>query len=160
MDMYATLRRSGGIDALARHLGLSPAEGAAVARDLMPHVLPLFRRQFEAAGGGVRGLAALADWLAPFGGSGLALAILGPEPIAAVRHLQVAAGLLDGTDGAIGLVEAARRHSAVPARTLAAAVPLLLMLVGGYLAARAEAAGGIDADEIPELLAGGDPLRR
>ncbi|MDE2403283.1 MAG: hypothetical protein KGM17_01020 [Sphingomonadales bacterium] len=151
MVMLATLRRSGGIDALSRHLDMAPADGSAAARDLLPHVLELYRDRYQAAGGGIEGVAAVMRLLEPLGGNALAFAIHQPEPIPDAQRAQVLAVLPGSAEGVAALVGEARRSSVVPAAQLEAVLPLLVMLVGGYLAARTETARGAGEDIVAEF---------
>ena len=151
MVMLATLRRSGGINALSRHLNLSPADGAAAARDLLDQVVGLYRDRFERSGGGKAGVAALKGLLDPFGGGRMAMEILSSEPLAEGKPGQVLATLLPTDDAIQALIGKARNHSLLPADQLVAVLPILVMLVGGYLAARVETSAESGEDIVTEF---------
>lgn len=151
MVMYATLRRSGGIEALSRHLQVSASDAAAAVRDLLPHVLGLCRRRYVEAGEGDAGVAALLRLLEPLGGNQLAFAIHLPDPISDERKRQVIEALPGSDAGVAAIVVEARRHSVTPAEQLEAMLPLLVMLVGGYLVARVEAARAGGEDIVAEF---------
>lgn len=151
MVMFATLRRSGGIEALARHLRLTPAETIAAAESLLPYVLGTYRSRYDLAGSGAGGVAAVVDLLKPFGGGQLAIEILTPDPIATERARSVLHSLLATPEAITTLIAAARRNSAVPAEQFEAMLPLLVMLVGGYLTARVEAAAESGEDIVAEF---------
>ena len=151
MVMFATLRRSGGLEALSRHLKLSPVDGTAAAIDLLPEVLGLYRDIYDTAGGGAEGVAAVTRLIEPFGGSRIAFEILAPDPISADKAQGVLSGVL-GDAGAIErLLATVRRDSVVPAERLATVLPMLVMLVGGYLTARVETAAESGEDIVAEF---------
>lgn len=148
MELLATLRRSGGINALARQLDVPPATATAGVKALLPAMLSGFRDYTTR-------LDELVGLLAQHGGAALASAVMSVEPTDAApgtaivsklfpdiaklsTELQLAAGKVDG-DIDIDL-----------ARQL---FPLLAMLIGGYVAARA-AAGGLSDSELQTLFTG------
>lgn len=151
MDWLTTLRRSGGINALSRQLGVSPAELSAGAEALLPALLAGLRQLADRNGGGDEGVRALVDDLAGLGGGQLAADVMGPGPLDIVPGLEI-------LDRAIGpevardavLVEAERSAGLDPAlgrRVL----PGLAMLVGGYITARAGGSGAAGSGGLGEL---------
>ena len=149
MDWLTTLRRSGGINALSRQIGVSPAEVAAGAEALLPALLGGLRRVADCSGRGDEGVRALVDELATLGGGQLAADVMGPGPL----ETDPGNAILDlaiGPDVArrAVLIEAERNaglDQALGERVL----PGLAMLVGGYITARAggsgaEGSGGLD----------------
>lgn len=141
MDWLTTLRRSGGINALSRRLGVTPAEVSAAAQALLPALLAGFRRFADELGGGDAGMRGLLDELSELGGGQLAADVMGP-------------GTLNTAPGSIILErmigpEVARRALLVEAERTAGLdqalgerlLPGLAMLVGGYITARAGGSG-------------------
>jgi len=151
MVMFATLRRSGGIEALARHLLLTPAETIATAENLLPHVLGAYRARYDEAGGGTGGVAAVIDLIRPLGGGHLAIEILTPDPIAPARGQEVLRRLIPSPESTNKLIAAARQGSALSVERFEAMLPLLVMLVGGYLTARVESAAESGEDIVAEF---------
>ncbi|MBU6266214.1 MAG: hypothetical protein KGN34_01655 [Sphingomonadales bacterium] len=145
-DLFSTLRRSGGIDALARHAGITPTDAAVATRDLLPEVIARFGAHFGQ--GGVAGLTALLDRL---GDGDLAFALHRGGAITAERRQRVIA-VLPGADRVAALLAEVRRRSVVPAEMLAAILPLLVILVGGYLAARIETAPVSAGQELRDIF--------
>jgi len=141
MDWLTTLRRSGGINALSRQIGVNPAEVASGVAALLPALLGGLRQVADRFGSGDAGVRALVDALMGFGGGQLAADVMGPGP------LNTASGnaILDlalGPDVArrAVLIEAERAaglDQALGERIL----PGLAMLVGGYITARAGGSG-------------------
>lgn len=72
MALLATLRQSGGINAVARQLGLPPAAIMAAANGLLPGLVDRFRQ----CSGGIPGLLQL---IAQAGGAGMAQAIMSED---------------------------------------------------------------------------------
>lgn len=141
MDWLTTLRRSGGINALSRQIGASPAEVAAGTEALLPALLGGLRRVADRSGRGDEGVRALVEELSTLGGGQLAADVMGPGPL----ETDPGNAILDlaiGPDVArrAVLIEAERNaglDQALGERVL----PGLAMLVGGYITARAGGSG-------------------
>lgn len=141
MDWLTTLRRSGGINALSRQLGVAPADVAKGAAALLPALLGGLRQLADRLGGGDAGIRALVEELTELGGGQLAADVMAPGPLnsepgnaildrtlgpdVARRAVLIEAERMDGLDQALG------------ERML----PGLAMLVGGYITARAGGSG-------------------
>jgi hypothetical protein len=141
MDWLTTLRRNGGINALARQLGATPADVAAGSEALLPALLGGLRQVANNFGGGSAGVHALVDLLMDLGGGQLAADVMAPGP------LNTAAGnaILDRALGPevarrAVLVEAERTHG-LDQPFGERLLPALAMLVGGYITARAGGSG-------------------
>ena len=81
MDWLTTLRRSGGINALSRQLGVTPADVSVGAGALLPALLGGLRKRADVLGGGDAGVRALVEELVELGGGQLAADVMGPEPL-------------------------------------------------------------------------------
>lgn len=153
MVLHATLRRSGGLDALSRRLAIPPADVASAAERLLPPLLARYRHVYTAAGSGQAGIRAISALTAPFGGGELAITIMSSGQMAE----NAAEGLLSAVIGS----ESTPESLVVEARSgkdererMIALLPQLNLLVGGYLTARAEAAAGEEiVAEFEQLLA-------
>lgn len=151
MDWLTTLRRSGGINALSRQLGVSPADIASAATALLPALLAGLRQAADTLGEGDAGVQSLVDVLAELGGGQLAADVMGPGP------LDTAPGnlLLDRVMGPevarrAVLVEAERGQGLDP-ELGARVLPALAMLVGGYITARAGGSGAEGSGGLGDL---------
>jgi len=149
MDMMEMLRRSGGLDAVSKQLGISPAVAATGAEALLPAIRGGIGKRIEAGGGGEGGLGRLIVVLDQLGGGSLAANVLGPEESDVSRGNQVLGQIFGSKDISRSVAADAARHSGVDAGVLKRMLPLLTMLVGGYLSARAggsgaEGTGGLD----------------
>lgn len=141
MDWLTTLRRSGGINALSRQIGVSPADVAVGAEALLPALLGGLRQLADRLGQGDEGVHSLLDVLTDLGGGQLAADVMGPGPL----NTDLGNTILDRALGPevarrAALIEAERNFGldqALGERML----PGLAMLVGGYITARAGGSG-------------------
>lgn len=150
-DLLDVLRRSGGLVAVARQLEIAPPVALAAAGALLPLVRGGFRRRVEAAASLDQGIASLLNWLEQQGGGALASAVLQSDSLDTTAGHQIAAGIF-GPELTDAVTATAARQSEVAGDTVARVLPLLAMLAGGYLWARA---GRMSA---PEQLAELGPL--
>lgn len=149
LDMLDMLRRSGGINAVSNELGISPATAAAGVEALLPAILGGFRKTTEAAGSGESGLGALVGMLGGLGGGGLAANVLGPEPTDLTKGNEVLGQIFGSKDVSRSVAADAATRTGIDPASLKRILPLLAMLVGGYLSARAggsgaQGSGGLD----------------
>ena len=161
MNMLDTLRRTGGLEALSRIVNLSPAEAADGARVLLPLVLAGFKRLSHSLAPGQHGFGLLIARLELQGGAQLAAAVVLPgqmPPEAPGKAL--AAELYGGAEGVMAVAGAAARRCDIDSAKLRRMLPLLVMLVGGYIAARADRPEGTGSSvtELLELDRPGNPL--
>jgi len=141
VDLLDMLRRSGGVEAVSKQLGVAPGVAAAGVEALLPAVVGGFAKRSEAAGGGETGLGALVDVLGGLGGGGLAANVLGPEATEVGRGNQVLGEIFGSKDVSRSVVGDAATRTGIEPAVLKQMLPLLAMLVGGYLAARAGGSG-------------------
>lgn len=142
MEMIEMLRSSGGLEAVSKQLGVSPAVAAAGAEALLPAILGGFRKQADSAGGGEAGLGSLIGMLGTLGGGTLASNVLGPEPTDTAKGNDVLGQIFGSKDVSRSVAGDAAARSGIDAETLKRMLPILAMLVGGYLSARAGGSGG------------------
>lgn len=140
-EVLEMLRRSGGIEAVSRQLEILPAMAAAGTEALLPAILGGFGKHAEEAGGGEPGLAALVGMLGSLGGGALAANVLAPEPADIARGNAVLAEIFGSKDVSRAVAADAAARSGIKPVVLEQILPLLAMLVGGYLSARAGGSG-------------------
>lgn len=140
-ELLETLRRSGGLEAVSRELGIPPAKAAAGAEALLPAIMGGFRKRSEAAGGGETGLGGLIEMLGGLGGGSLASSVLGPDPTELGRGNEVLGQIFGTKDVSRAVAQDAAGRTGFDPATLKQMLPLLAMLVGGYLSARAGGSG-------------------
>ncbi len=145
MDVMDMLRRSGGVDAIAKQFGIPPAVAAVGAEALVPAILGGFRKQGEVAGGGDSGLGSLIGMLGTLGGGELAANVLGPEPTDTARGNDVLGQIFGSKDVSRTVAGHAAGQTGLDPELLKKMLPILAMLVGGYLSARAQGSGGASA---------------
>ena len=144
MDWVATLRRSGGLNALARQVGVSPVEASAGAKALLPPLLGGFRKIGSTAPG-FQNLLAKLDSL---GDGNLAVEVMGPDPLRIDAGETIIGWVLESDAARHSMVADAAALSELDAQTVDRLLPPLAMLVGGYISARA------GAEEDPRGLEG------
>lgn len=145
MQVLDILKSTGGIDAIANQLGISPAMAEAGAGALLPAVLGGFRKQDEAAPAAAGGLGGLADILGSLGGAGLATNVLGSEPTDVNRGNDVLGQIFGSKDVSRTVAGHAAEQSGIDSGTLKKMLPILAMLVAGYLAHQ-KGVGGDEAE--------------
>ncbi|MCB2078493.1 MAG: hypothetical protein KDE55_12445 [Novosphingobium sp.] len=158
MDVVAILRRSGGLDALARQLGEKPPQVYAGATAMMPGLIDAMRAQVQALGGSRIGVNRLVTMFENYGNGKLAEDVMAPGKVDPAPGLELL-GIMFGPEGALSLAAGEpARASGVEAALLEAMLPLLTMLTCGYFSAMAigNAAvapqGGTGFGAIVELL--------
>lgn len=148
MDNMATLRRSGGIEALARELGIAPTAAAAGVEALLPAIVGGFCKYREGAGGDA-GLAEIANMLEKLGGGAMAAAVMGPDAADAGPGNSVLGAIFGSTDINDLVTGYAAQVTGLEPEMLRRMLPLLTMLVGGYLSSRATGSGAEGSGGLP-----------
>lgn len=148
MDILATLRRSGGIETLSRRLEVAPADAGACSEALVPAIVAGLRSFVESHGPGDRGLSALVELLERLGGGELAAGVMAPGAVDTARGKAVLQAIFGSADASRAVAARTALGTRVEYGVLVRALPLLAMLIGGYVAARvrgsgAEGSGGL-----------------
>jgi hypothetical protein len=144
------LRQTGGLRAMARQLGVSESEAATGAEALLPAILGGFKRQVQAHPAGLDGLGGLLDQL---GGSAMHDEVLAPEPTDPGRGEEVLGQIFGSREVSRTVAQHASTQSGLDASLLKQMLPLLAMLVTGFMARQH---GGASAS--PDAPAGGIDL--
>lgn len=152
MDVMDVLRRSGGVEALAKQLGIPPAVASQGAEALLPAILGGFKKQSDAAGGGEPGLGSLIGMLGGLGGGALAANVLGPEETDVAKGNDVLGQIFGSKDVSRSVAGHAAGQTGIDPETLKKMLPILAMLVGGYLSARAQGAGAEQGGGLGSLI--------
>ncbi len=161
MDMMDMLRASGGLDAIANQLGIPPAMAEAGAGALLPAVVGGFQKQSDAAGGGEGGLGSLIGMLGELGGAGLADNVLGPQDTDVNKGNDILGQIFGSKDVSRTVAGHASGQTGIDPAILKKMLPILAMLVGGYLSSRGGGqqeqggAGGILGSILGSVLGGG-----
>ncbi len=162
MDMMDMLRGSGGLDAIAGQLGISPEMAQVGAGALLPAIVGGFQKQSDVAGGGVGGLGSLIGMLGGLGGAGLADNVLGPQETDVTKGNDILGQIFGSKDVSRTVAGHASGQTGLDPELLKKMLPILAMLVGGYLSSRGGAqgegqggAGGILGSILGSMMGGG-----
>ena len=138
MNMMAALLRSGGLEALARELGVPSPVATAGAEAMLPAVLGGFRKQAETHADGLQGLIGLLEGL---GGGQLAAEVMSPDVSNTGAGNTVLGHIFGSKEVSRAVAAGVTGTTGLDPDLLERMLPLLAMLVGGYLAARAKGPG-------------------
>jgi len=124
----------GGIDALASQLGLPREQAQQGAQALLPAILG---GMGDKAGGlTAPNASGLEAQLQSLGGGGLADNVIGPEPTDVDRGNQLLGGIFGSKDVSRDVAGQAAQNTGLDPAILKKMLPILAMLVAGYLAKR------------------------
>lgn len=138
MELTDILRQAGGLSAMARELGVDEQQVAGGADALLPAILGGFKRQAQAQPGGLDGLGGL---LGQLGGGGLLDNVLANEPTDVGRGNDVLGQIFGSKDVSRTVAQDAASRTGLDPALLKQMLPMLAMLVAGFMARR----GGQDA---------------
>ena len=150
MDIAEMLASSGVLNAAANELGIPPAVASAGAAALLPAILGGFKGQANAHPEGLSGLGGL---LGSLGGGGLLDAVVGTQPTPVGQGNNVLAAIFGNKDVSRTVADQASRVTGIDSETLQRLLPIVAMLVAGYLARQAGGAAATPA--APAAPAGG-----
>lgn len=155
MQITDILREMGGLQSIARELGISESQAAAGANALAPAILGGFKKQAQAPAG----LDGLGGLLTQLGGGGLLDNVLSPEPTDVARGNDVLGQIFGSKDVSRTVAQNASAQSGLDPGLIKKMLPLLAMLVAGYMAKQrggmpASTGGGGLGDLLGGLLGG------
>jgi hypothetical protein len=119
----------GGIQSMARELGVSESQATAGAAALLPALLGGFKKQAQPTG--IEGLAGM---LGKLGGGGLLDDVLAPQPTNVSRGNDVLGQIFGSKDVSRTVAQNAASQSGLDPGLLKKMLPMLAMLVAGYMA--------------------------
>ena len=140
MQITDILARMGGLQSMARELGVSETEAASGAEALMPAILGGFKKQAQAQPTGLEGLGGL---LGQLGGGGLLDNVLAPQPTDVTQGNNVLGQIFGSKDVSRTVAQNAASQSGLDPSLLKKMLPMLAMLVTGYMA-KQQGAGGAE----------------
>lgn len=149
MQITDALAQMGGLQSMARELGISETQAASGADALLPAILGGFKKQAQAPSTGVEGLGGL---LGQLGGGGLLDNVLAPQPTDVSRGNDVLGQIFGSKDVSRTVAQNAAAQSGLDAGLLRKMLPMLAMLVTGYMARQG---GGSAAPAAPVSTGGG-----
>ncbi len=143
MQLSDILAQMGGLQSIARELGVSEADAAKGAAALGPAVLGGFKKQAQQTSG----LEGLGGLLGQLGGGGLLDDVLGARPTNVARGNDVLGQIFGSKDVSRAVAKNASSQSGLDASVLKKMLPMLAMLVGGFISK--QQGGGAQAPMAP-----------
>lgn len=138
MNLTDILAQAGGIESMAKDLGIPPAMAKQGAEALLPAILGGFKKQAQS--GGIEGLGGL---LGQLGGGGLLDAVLGSQPTPVAPGNEVLGQIFGSKDVSRTVAGQAATQTGLDSGLLKKMLPILAMMVAGYMAKQGgEAPGG------------------
>lgn len=131
MQITDILAQAGGLQSIARELGISEAQAASGAEALAPAILGGLKKQAQAQPSGLDGLGGL---LGQLGGGGLFDEVLASHPTDVRPGNDVLGQIFGSKDVSRTVAQNAASHSGLDAGLLKKMLPMLAMLVTGYMA--------------------------
>lgn len=154
MQITDILNQTGGLQSIARELGISESEAASGAAALAPAILGGFQNQAQNQPGGVEGLGGL---LGQLGGGGLMDNVVQPQPTDVAPGNQLLGHIFGSKDVSRTVAQNAATQSGLQPSILKKMLPMLTMLLAGYMARQAgqRAGGGGLGSILGGMLGGG-----
>jgi hypothetical protein len=162
MQITEVLAGLGGLQSVARELGVSEGQVTQGADALLPAILGGFKKQAQARPGGLDAPGGLGELLGQLGGGGLLDQVLSPQPTDVSQGDAVLGQIFGSKDVSRTVAQNASRQTGLDTGLLKKMLPMLGMLVAGYLARQqgggaagaALPGGGGAADGLGGLLGG------
>ena len=157
MEINDILEQMGGVQSMAKELGVDENDVKSGAAALLPAILGGFKNQAQAQPAGLAGLGGL---LSQLGGGGLLDDVLSPQPTNVSRGNDVLGQIFGSKDVSRTVAQDAAAKSGVSPSILKKMLPMLAMLVTGYMARQhgggaASGGGGGLGGLLGGLLGGG-----
>lgn len=139
MDIASILKQTGAIGQVAQQLGVNEQVAEAGAAALLPAILGGFKKTTQAQPDGLGGLGGL---LGQLGGGGLFDAVVSPEPTPVEKGNDVLGQIFGTKDVSRSVAGNAAAQTGIDPALLKKMLPILAMLVAGYLAKQNGSAEG------------------
>lgn len=131
MQISDLLAQMGGLQSLAQELGVSETQAESGAAALLPAILGGFKKQAQSQPQGVAGLGGLLQQL---GGGSLLDNVLAPQPTDVSRGNDVLGQIFGSKEVSRAVAQNASSQSGLDPGLLKKMLPMLAMLVTGYMA--------------------------
>jgi hypothetical protein len=129
MNPLEILNQLGGLESVARELGVSPQQAQSGAAALLPAILGGFKKQAQPTG--LEGLGGLLNGL---GGGGLLDNVLSPQPTNVNLGNNVLGQIFGSRDVSRSVATHAASQTGLDPALLKKMLPILAMMVAGYMA--------------------------
>ncbi|MBL8112803.1 MAG: DUF937 domain-containing protein [Acidobacteria bacterium] len=149
MQITDLLAQMGGLQSIARELGVSESQVAQGAEALAPAILGGFKKQAQAPSG----LEGLGGLLGQLGGGSLLDSVLSPEPTDVGRGNEVLGQIFGSKDVSRAVSQKAAAQTGLDAGLLKKMLPMIAMLIAGYMAKKGNA--GVPQAQADGGLGGG-----
>jgi hypothetical protein len=143
------LAQMGGLRQMAKELGVDEAQVASGASALAPAILGGFKKQAQSQPAGLEGLGGL---LGKLGGGGLLDEVQGPQPTDLNRGNDVLGKIFGSKDVSRTVAQDAAAKTGLQPDVLKKMLPMMAMLVAGYIAKQKSAGPALQKTQ-----AGGPP---
>lgn len=143
MQVTDILRQTGGLQSLARELGISEEQAASGAAALAPAILGGFKKQAQGRPDGVEGLGGLLNQL---GGGNLLDDVVASKPTDVNRGNEVLGQIFGSKDVSRAVAQNASTRSGLDPGVLKKMLPMVAMLVAGYMAKQRTVGAGAQAE--------------
>ena len=131
MDMMELLGKTGGLQSMARELGVREEEAQSGAAALLPAILGGFKKQAQPQQDSEEALGGL---LGRLGGGSLLDNVLSPQPTDLSRGNHVLGEIFGSKDVSRTVAENAAERSGLQPSLLKKMLPMLAMMAAGYMA--------------------------
>jgi hypothetical protein len=131
MQISDLLSQMGGLQSMARELGVSESQAQSGAAALLPAILGGFKKQAKAQPSGLDGLGGL---LGQLGGGGLLESVLSPQPTDVSRGNDVLGQIFGSKDVSRTVAQQASAQTGLDSGLLKKMLPMLAMMVAGFMA--------------------------
>jgi hypothetical protein len=148
MQITDILAQMGGLRSIAQELGVSESQAASGAAALAPAILGGFKKHAQAHPAGLEGLGGLLEQL---GGGSLLDNVLASHPTDVSRGNGVLGQIFGSKDVSRAVAQSAASQSGLDSALLKKMLPMVAMLVTGYMAKH----GGAAAAPQPSSAGGG-----
>lgn len=143
MQITDLLAQTGGLSQIARELGVNDQQATSGAAALLPAILGGLKKQAQAQPSGFGGLS---DLLSKLGGGSLLDDVLSSRPTEVSRGNDVLGQIFGSKDVSRTVAQSASAQSGLDPALLRKMLPMLAMLVTGFMARQT---GGVGATEAP-----------
>ena len=137
MQITDILSQMGGIQSMAKELGVSEKQAVSGAEALLPAILGGFKKQAQTRPDGLEGLGGL---LGQLGGGGLLDDVLAPQPTDLSQGNNVLGEIFGSKDVSRTVAQNAASKTGLDLSVLKKMLPMLAMMVAGFIAKQSAAA--------------------
>ncbi|MGB8720763.1 MAG: DUF937 domain-containing protein [Desulfobacterales bacterium] len=152
MQFTDILAQMGGLQSMAQELGVDESQAASGAAALIPSIIGGFKKQAQAQPTGLEGLGGL---LGQLGGGGLLDNVLAPQPTDVSQGNNVLGQIFGSKDVSRAVAQNASSQSGLDPALLRKMLPMLAMLVAGYMAKQGGGSAGAQFGSSESGLGGG-----